>query len=150
FNFLGLTVDCIDKHEPHSEARQQAYKANITYGTNNEFGFDYLRDNMVRNTNELVQGKLHFAMVDEVDSVLVDDARTPLIISGPIPKGDEQEFFALKPRIHSLVEAQKRKANQFLIDAKKQIEQGKTDEKTGGLSLLRAHRALPRYAPLIK
>jgi preprotein translocase subunit SecA len=150
FNFLGLTVDCIDKHEPHSEARQQAYKANITYGTNNEFGFDYLRDNMVRNTNELVQGKLHFAMVDEVDSVLVDDARTPLIISGPIPKGDEQEFFALKPRIYSLVEAQKRKANQFLIDAKKLIEQGKTDEKTGGLSLLRAHRALPRYAPLIK
>jgi len=150
FNFLGLTIDCIDKHEPHSEGRQQAYKANITYGTNNEFGFDYLRDNMVRNPNELVQGKLHFAMVDEVDSVLIDDARTPLIISGPIPKGDEQEFFALKPRIHSLVEAQKRKVNQFLNDAKKQIEQGKTDEKTGGLSLLRAHRALPRYAPLIK
>jgi preprotein translocase subunit SecA len=150
FNFLGLTIDCIDKHEPHSEGRQQAYKANITYGTNNEFGFDYLRDNMVRNPNELVQGKLHFAMVDEVDSVLIDDARTPLIISGPIPKGDEQEFFALKPRIHSLVEAQKRKVNQFLNDAKKLISEGKSDEKTGGLALLRAHRALPRYAPLIK
>lgn len=150
FNFLGLTVDCIDKYEPHSEGRQNAYKAHIAYGTNNEFGFDYLRDNMVRSTNELVQGKLHFAMVDEVDSVLVDDARTPLIISGPTPKGDEQEFFALKPRIHSLVEAQKRKVNQFLNDAKKQIEQNKTDEKTGGLSLLRAHRALPKYAPIIK
>jgi preprotein translocase subunit SecA len=150
FNFLGLTVDCIDKHEPHSPERQQAYKASITYGTNNEFGFDYLRDNMVRTPGELVQGKLHYAMVDEVDSVLVDDARTPLIISGPIPKGDEQEFHALKPRIHSLVEAQKRRVNQFLNDAKKQITDGKSDEKTGGLSLLRAHRALPRYAPLIK
>ncbi len=150
FNFLGLTVDCIDKYEPHSPERKQAYKAHITYGTNNEFGFDYLRDNMSRNPNELVQGKLHYAMVDEVDSVLVDDARTPLIISGPVPKGDEQEFHQMKPRIQSLVEAQKRKVNQFLNDAKKLISEGKTDEKTGGLALLRAHRALPRYAPLIK
>lgn len=150
FNFLGLTVDCIDKWEPHSEERQAAYNASITYGTNNEFGFDYLRDNMVRNTHELVQKKLHFAMVDEVDSVLVDDARTPLIISGPIPKGDEQQFFQLKPRIQQLVDAQKRKSHQFLSEAKKQIEAGKTDEKTGGLALLRAHRALPKYGPLIK
>lgn len=150
YHFLGLTVDCIDKHEPHSPQRQQAYKAHITYGTNNEFGFDYLRDNMVRSPNELVQRKLHYAMVDEVDSVLIDDARTPLIISGPVPKGDEQEFYTLKPRIHSLVEAQKRKVNQFLNDAKKLIAEGKTDEKTGGLALLRAHRALPKYAPLIK
>jgi preprotein translocase subunit SecA len=150
YNFLGLTVDCIDKYEPHSPERQQAYKAHITYGTNNEFGFDYLRDNMVRTPGELVQGKLHYAMVDEVDSVLIDDARTPLIISGPVPKGDEQEFYSLKPRIQSLVEAQKRKVNQFLNEAKKLIAEGKSDEKTGGLALLRAHRALPKYAPLIK
>ena len=97
FQFLGLTVDCIDKYQPNSEERRQAYKCDIIYGTNNEFGFDYLRDNMAREVSELVQGKHHFAMVDEVDSVLIDEARTPLIISGPIPKGDEHEFHDLKP-----------------------------------------------------
>src|SRR4051812_31908896 len=108
FNFLGITVDCIDKHEPHTDERKNAYLADITYGTNNEFGFDYLRDNMVRSPEEQVQRKLHYAMVDEVDSVLIDDARTPLIISGPVPQGDEQMFHALKPRIERLVAAQKK------------------------------------------
>lgn len=107
FQFHGLSVDCIDFHEPNSDERRKAYASDIIYGTNNEFGFDYLRDNMARSTDELVQRKHHFAMVDEVDSVLIDDARTPLIISGPVPKGDEQEYFALKPRIERLVEAQK-------------------------------------------
>src|SRR6187431_1819768 len=113
FEWLGLTVDCIDKHEPNSEARRKAYLCDITYGTNNEFGFDYLRDNMVHSKDEMVQRKHHFAMVDEVDSVLIDDARTPLIISGPVPKGDQQEFLALKPRIERIVEAQKRVVNNF-------------------------------------
>ncbi len=149
-NFLGLTVDCIDKYEPNSEERRNAYNADVTYGTNNEFGFDYLRDNMTRSPEELVQRKHHYAMVDEVDSVLVDDARTPLIISGPVPKNDIQEYMVLKPRIERLVEAQKKAVNNFLNQAKKEIESGKTDEKTGGLSLLRAHRGLPRYKPLIK
>ena len=107
FNFLGLRVDCIDKYQPHSDERIHAYGADITYGTNNEFGFDYLRDNMVRNPEELVQRKHHFAMVDEVDSVLVDDARTPLIISGQIDSSDEKEFYELKPRIQKLFETQK-------------------------------------------
>lgn len=149
-NFLGLTVDCIDKYEPNSEERRNAYNADVTYGTNNEFGFDYLRDNMTRSPEELVQRKHHFAMVDEVDSVLVDDARTPLIISGPVPKSDIQEYMLLKPRIERLVEAQKKAVNGFLIQAKKDIEAGKTDEKAGGLALLRAHRGLPRIKPLIK
>lgn len=149
-NFLGLTVDCIDKYEPNSEERRNAYNADITYGTNNEFGFDYLRDNMTRSPEELVQRKHHFAMVDEVDSVLVDDARTPLIISGPVPKNDIQEFMVLKPRIERLVEAQKKAVNNFLNQAKKDIEAGKTGEKDGGLALLRAHRGFPRYKPLIK
>src|SRR5688572_18779530 len=139
FEFLGLTVDCIDKHEPNSDARRAAYNSDIVYGTNNEFGFDYLRDNMVHSPDEMVQRKHHFAMVDEVDSVLIDDARTPLIISGPVPKGDQQEFLALKPRIEKIVEAQKRVTNTFLIEAKKKIDQGKDDENTGGLALLRAH-----------
>ncbi|MDX2000853.1 MAG: preprotein translocase subunit SecA [Chitinophagales bacterium] len=150
FQFLGLTVDCIDKYQPNSEERKQAYLADITYGTNNEFGFDYLRDNMARNPSELVQRKHHFAMVDEVDSVLIDDARTPLIISGPVPKGEEQEFEALKPRIVKLYEAQKRAVNGFLTEAKRQIESGKAGEKDGGLALLRAHRGLPKAGPLIK
>jgi len=150
YQFLGITVDCIDKYQPHSVERRKAYNADITYGTNNEFGFDYLRDNMSRSPEELVQRKLHFAMVDEVDSVLIDDARTPLIISGPVPKGDQQEFYTLKPRIQKLVEAQKRAVNQFLTDAKKLIEQGKDDENTGGLALLRAHRGLPKNKALIK
>ncbi len=152
FNFLGLTVDCIDKHEPHTEGRKNAYLADITYGTNNEFGFDYLRDNMVRAADEQVQRKLHFAMVDEVDSVLIDDARTPLIISGPVPKGEEQMFQELKPRIERLVAAQKRAAQQFLLDAKKMIAEGNTGPKEGegGLALLRAHRGLPKNSALIK
>ena len=114
FEWLGLTVDCIDKHQPNSEERRKAYLADITYGTNNEFGFDYLRDNMVHTPEEMVQRKHHFAMVDEVDSVLIDDARTPLIISGPVGRDDTtQQFFELKPRIEKLVEAQKRSINHF-------------------------------------
>ncbi len=148
FQFLGLTVDCIDKHQPNSEERRQAYKCDIIYGTNNEFGFDYLRDNMAREVGELVQGKHHFAMVDEVDSVLIDEARTPLIISGPIPKGDEHEFHELKPRIAKLVDAQKKEVSQFLLEAKKHITEG--NEKDGGLPLFRAFRGLPKYKPLIK
>lgn len=151
FEWLGLRVDCIDKHEPNSEARRNAYLADITYGTNNEFGFDYLRDNMVHTPGEMVQRKHHFAMVDEVDSVLIDDARTPLIISGPIGHvTGEQQFFELKPRIEKLVEAQKRATNQFLNDAKKKIAEGNDDPKDGGLSLFRAHRGLPKNNALIK
>src|SRR5450432_4414836 len=116
FEWLGLTVDCIDKHQPNSEERRKAYLADITYGTNNEFGFDYLRDNMVHTPEEMVQRKHHYAMVDEVDSVLIDDARTPLIISGPVGRDDTtQQFFELKPRIEKLVDAQKRAIIQFLI-----------------------------------
>jgi preprotein translocase subunit SecA len=148
FQFHGLTVDCIDKHEPNSLARRNAYLADITYGTNNEFGFDYLRDNMAREPEELVQRAHHFAMVDEVDSVLIDEARTPLIISGPVPRGDEHEFYDLKPRIHKLVEAQKKLINQYINDAKRLIADG--NEKDGGLALFRAHRAMPKYKPLIK
>ncbi|MES2379647.1 MAG: preprotein translocase subunit SecA [Bacteroidota bacterium] len=148
FEFHGLRVDCIDYHEPNSEARRNAYLADITYGTNNEFGFDYLRDNMARDKEELVQRKHHFAMVDEVDSVLVDDARTPLIISGPVPKGDDQQFFALKPRVERLVNAQKQVFNMVLADAKKLIAAG--DEKNGGFKLLQAHRAMPKNTALIK
>jgi preprotein translocase subunit SecA len=151
FEWLGLRVDCIDKHEPNSEARRNAYLADITYGTNNEFGFDYLRDNMVHTPEEMVQRKHHFAMVDEVDSVLIDDARTPLIISGPVGHNTgEQQFFELKPRIEKLVEAQKRAANQFLNEAKKKITEGNDDPKDGGLALFRAHRGLPKNSALIK
>ncbi len=151
FEWLGLRVDCIDKHEPNTEARRNAYLADITYGTNNEFGFDYLRDNMVHTPEEMVQRKHHFAMVDEVDSVLIDDARTPLIISGPIGHvTGEQQFFELKPRIEKLVEAQKRAANQFLNEAKKKIGEGNDDPKDGGLALFRAHRGLPKNNALIK
>ncbi|MBS1487852.1 MAG: preprotein translocase subunit SecA [Bacteroidetes bacterium] len=148
FQFHGLNVDCIDKHEPNSAERRNAYRADITYGTNNEFGFDYLRDNMAREPEELVQRGHHYAMVDEVDSVLIDEARTPLIISGPIPRGDEHEFYELKPRINKVVEAQKKMVNQFLNDAKKQLSEG--DEKEAGVSLFRAQRAMPKYKPLIK
>ncbi|MEZ4886934.1 MAG: preprotein translocase subunit SecA [Chitinophagales bacterium] len=152
FQFLGLTVDCIDKYRSHSDERKKAYRADITYGTNNEFGFDYLRDNMVRNPNELVQGKHHYAMVDEVDSVLIDDARTPLIISGPVEKGDEHQYDDLKPRIQRLYDAQKKLVSKYLIDAKKKIKEGNTgvEEGGGGLDLLRAFRGLPKYKPLIK
>ena len=148
FEFHGLTVDCVDKHEPNSDERRKAYLADITYGTNNEFGFDYLRDNMARDPQELVQRKHHYAMVDEVDSVLIDEARTPLIISGPIPKGDEHEFYDLKPRIAKLVDAQKRLVQQFLIEAKKLL--GEDNEKDGGLPLFRVYRGLPKHKPLIK
>ena len=150
FEWLGLTVDCIDKHQPNSEERRKAYASDIIYGTNNEFGFDYLRDNMVHNPDEMVQGKHHFAMVDEVDSVLIDDARTPLIISGPIPRGDQQEFDQLKPRVEKILEAQKRVTNSFLIEAKKKIAEGNDDPKDGGLALYRAHRGLPKNSALIK
>lgn len=151
FEWLGLTVDCIDKHAPNSEARRQAYLADIIYGTNNEFGFDYLRDNMVHSPSERVQRKHHFAMVDEVDSVLIDDARTPLIISGPVGKDDNtQQFFELKPRIEKLVEMQKRAVNQFLNEARKKIAEGKDDAKDGGLALFRAYRGLPKNSALIK
>lgn len=151
FEWLGLVVDCIDKHEPNSEARRNAYLADITYGTNNEFGFDYLRDNMVHTPEEMVQRKHHFAMVDEVDSVLIDDARTPLIISGPVGHvTGEQQFFELKPRIEKLVDAQKRATNQFLNEAKKKIGEGNDDPKDGGLALFRSHRGLPKNHALIK
>ncbi len=148
FQFHGLQVDCIDKHEPNSNERRDAYRADICYGTNNEFGFDYLRDNMARETEELVQRGHHYAMVDEVDSVLIDEARTPLIISGPIPRGDEHEFYDLKPRINKVVDAQKKLVNQYLNDAKKLLADG--NEKEGGLPLFRAYRAMPKYKPLIK
>ena len=150
FEFHGLRVDCIDKHEPNSESRRQAYAADITYGTNNEFGFDYLRDNMSQTPGQLVQRKLHFAMVDEVDSVLIDDARTPLIISGPVPFGDQHEFYELKPRIERLVSAQKDYVTRALNEAKKLINEGKTGTDEGGLALLRAHRGLPKNKALIK
>ncbi len=151
FEWLGLTVDCIDKHEPNSESRRKAYLADITYGTNNEFGFDYLRDNMVHSPDEMVQRKHHYAMVDEVDSVLIDDARTPLIISGPIGRQDNiEQFFELKPRIEKLVEAQKRATNQFLNEAKKKIAEGNDDPKDGGLALFRSQRGLPKNNALIK
>ena len=148
FEFHGLTVDCIDKHDSNSKERINAYKADITYGTNNEFGFDYLRDNMVRESSELVQREHNFAMVDEVDSVLIDEARTPLIISGPVPRGDDHEFFDLKPRIQKLFDLQKKLVTQYLTEAKRLISEG--NESDGGLSLFRAHRGLPKYKPLIK
>lgn len=148
FQFHGLTIDCIDKHEPNSPERRKAYQADIVYGTNNEFGFDYLRDNMSREPQELVQRAHHYAMVDEVDSVLIDEARTPLIISGPIPRGDEHEFYDLKPRIFKLVEAQKKLVNEYLNSARKLIASG--NEKEGGLALFRAFRSMPKHKPLIK
>ncbi len=151
FEWLGLRVDCIDKHQPNTVARRNAYAADITYGTNNEFGFDYLRDNMVHNPSEMVQRKHHYAMVDEVDSVLIDDARTPLIISGPVGHDDNtQQFFDLKPRIEKLVEAQRRAVNTFLNEAKKKISEGNDDPKDGGLALFRAQRGLPKNSALIK
>ncbi|MBE7172177.1 MAG: preprotein translocase subunit SecA [Williamsia sp.] len=150
FEWLGITVDCIDKHQPNSEERRTAYHADITYGTNNEFGFDYLRDNMVHSPVEMVQRKHHFAMVDEVDSVLIDDARTPLIISGPVPRGDDQQYHVLRPRVQQLVEAQKQVVNKSLTEAKKKIGEGNDDPKDGGLALMRAHRGLPKSGALIK
>ncbi|MFM7618976.1 MAG: preprotein translocase subunit SecA [Bacteroidota bacterium] len=155
YEFHGLTVDCIDKHQPNSDARRNAYAADITFGTNNEFGFDYLRDNMAVEAAHLVQRKHHFAIIDEVDSVLIDEARTPLIISGPTPKGDQQEFDALKPKVQLLVNAQKTAVNDFLTLAKKKLQPesatpSKEDIQEGGMALLRAHRGLPRTKALIK
>lgn len=161
YQFHGLSVDCIDKHRPNSLERRNAYLADITFGTNNEFGFDYLRDNMAGHVDDLVQRKHHFAIVDEVDSVLIDDARTPLIISGPTPKGDEHEFHELKPRIEKVVNAQKQYVQQCLNDAKKMLNaainnppEDKNEAKRlleeGGIALLRAHRGLPKNRALIK
>ena len=150
FQWLGLKVDCIDKHQPNSEARRNAYMADITYGTNNEFGFDYLRDNMVHTAEEMVQRKHHYAMVDEVDSVLIDDARTPLIISGPIENANEQQYHIHKPRVHQLYQEQEKVVRASLNEAKKMIEAGDDEPKKGGLFLLRAYRGLPKYGPLIK
>ena len=148
YQFHGLTIDCIDLHQPNSDARRKAYQSSITYGTNNEFGFDYLRDNMVTSPTELVQGELNFAIVDEVDSVLVDDARTPLIISGPVPQGDRQEFDVLKPSVDRIVEIQKKTVSAIFNEAKKLIANGNT--KDGGFKLLQAYRGLPKSRPLIK
>ena len=153
FQFLLLTIDCIDKYKPHSPERIAAYRCDITYGTNNEFGFDYLRDNMVRDNDELVQKRHHYAMVDEVDSVLVDDARTPLIISGPVPQGlEEQEYLELNPKIEKLFSVQRQMATEYLADAKRCIRDGNTghNEGEGGMALFRVYRALPKYRPLIK
>ena len=160
YQFHGLSVDCIDKHRPNSAERRAAYMADITFGTNNEFGFDYLRDNMAGSVGDLVQRKHHFAIVDEVDSVLIDDARTPLIISGPTPKGDEHEFHVLKPRIERVVQAQKDYVQQCLVEAKKKLTvindpsndkaKDKSDLEEGGIALLRAFRGLPKNRPLIK
>lgn len=148
YEFHGLSVDCIDKHQPNSEARRKAYNCDITYGTNNEFGFDYLRDNMAIAPDDLVQRKHHYAIVDEVDSVLIDDARTPLIISGPVPKGEDQMFEEYKPKVEKLVNAQRSLITQLLTDARKLISEGNTEE--GGKLLLRAHKGWPKYKPLIK
>ena len=153
FEFLFLTIDCIDKYRPHSPERKKAYNCDITYGTNNEFGFDYLRDNMVRNESEKVQGKHHYTMVDEVDSVLVDDARTPLIISGPVPEGsEEQEYYSLRPKVQKLFDVQKKQATEYLAEAKKLFKAGNSGNQEGdaGMALLRAFRSLPKYRPLIK
>ena len=148
YMFHGLSVDCIDKHQPNSDARKKAYACNITFGTNNEFGFDYLRDNMAMSQKDLVQRKHHFAIVDEVDSVLIDDARTPLIISGPVPKGEDQQFMEYKPLVERLYANQKTLVTQLLNEAKKLIAEG--NEKDGGVLLFRAYKGYPKYKPLIK
>jgi len=148
FYFHGLTVDCIDKHEPNTDERREAYNCDITYGTNNEFGFDYLRDNMARSIEDLVQRKHNFAIVDEVDSVLIDDARTPLIISGPTPQGDKHEFNEYKPRVEKIVNVQRQYIQTCITEAKKLVSEGK--EKEAGIPLLRAYRGLPKNSALIK
>lgn len=149
YMFHGLSVDCIDKHEPNSDARKRAYNCDITFGTNNEFGFDYLRDNMAVNMTDIVQRKHHYAIVDEVDSVLIDDARTPLIISGPVAKAqDDEQYMEFRPYVESLYQKQRTLVTQVLNDAKKAIAAGKEDE--GGMLLLRAYKGLPKYQPLIK
>jgi preprotein translocase subunit SecA len=148
FEFHGLTVDCIDKHQPNSESRRKAYQADVTYGTNNEFGFDYLRDNMAISPNDLVQRKHHYAIVDEVDSVLIDDARTPLIISGPVPRGEDQSFEEFKPQVEKLVTIQRNLVTNMLAEAKKLISDRKTEE--GGFKMLQSFKGLPKNKPLIK
>ncbi len=148
YMFHGLSVDCIDRHQPNSAARRRAYQADITFGTNNEFGFDYLRDNMASSPKDLVQRKHHFAIVDEVDSVLIDDARTPLIISGPVPKGEDQMFEQYRPAIENLYNLQKNLVTALLAEARQLIAEGKNDE--GGVKLYRTHKGLPKYKPLIK
>ena len=151
YEFHGLSVDCIDKHRPNSPERRKAYAADITFGTNNEFGFDYLRDNMANNPAELVQRQHNYAIVDEVDSVLIDDARTPLIISGPVPKGDDQQFEQLCPRIEQLVAKQKVLATNYLTEAKRLLKsEDKKDQEDGALALFRSYKALPKNQPLIK
>ena len=155
YMFHGLSVDCIDKHQPNSEARRKAYQADITFGTNNEFGFDYLRDNMAISPSDLVQRAHNYAIVDEVDSVLIDDARTPLIISGPVPKGDDQMFEEYQPLVERLVNVQKQLATQYLAEAKQKISEGreKNDQKLmdeGFLALYRSHKSMPKNKPLIK
>ncbi len=151
YQFHGLSVDCIDKHQPNSDARRRAYLADITFGTNNEFGFDYLRDNMASSPKDLVQRKHNYAIVDEVDSVLIDDARTPLIISGPVPKGEDQLFEQLRPLVERLVEVQRKLATQYLTEAKKLIaSEDQKDVEAGFLSLYRSHKALPKNNALIK
>ena len=148
YEFHGLLVDCIDKHQPNSEDRRKAYRADITFGTNNEFGFDYLRDNMAISAADLVQRPHNFSIVDEVDSVLVDDARTPLIISGPIPRGENQQFMELKPKVEKIIGAQRQLVNSIIADARKHLNDGETEK--GGLSLLRAFKGLPRNKAIIK
>ncbi len=148
YEFHGLTVDCIDKHQPNSEARRKAYNCDITFGTNNEFGFDYLRDNMAHSPGELVQRKHNYSIVDEVDSVLVDDARTPLIISGPIPKGDDQEFAEYKPKVEKLITVQRTLVTSIFTEARRLLSEGDTEK--AGFKLLQAHKGLPKYKPLIK
>ena len=155
YMFHGLTVDCIDKHQPNSHERRMAYQADITFGTNNEFGFDYLRDNMANSPDDLVQRAHNYAIVDEVDSVLIDDARTPLIISGPVPKGDDQMFEEYQPLVEKLVDVQRKLATQFLAEAKQKITEGKAKNdakliEEGFLSLYRSHKSLPKNKPLIK
>ena len=151
YMFHGLSVDCIDRHQPNSDARRQAYLADITFGTNNEFGFDYLRDNMAISPKDLVQRQHNYAIVDEVDSVLIDEARTPLIISGPVPKGDDQLFEQLRPQVERLVEAQKKLATQYLADAKRLIASNdKKEQEEGFLALYRSHKCLPKNKALIK
>ena len=148
YEFHGLSVDCIDKHQPNSEARRKAYMADITFGTNNEYGFDYLRDNMASSPKDLVQRKHHYAIVDEVDSVLIDDARTPLIISGPVPKGDDQLFEQYRPSIEHLYSLQKNLVTSLVAESRKLFAEGNADE--GGVLLYRAHKGLPKYKPIIK
>ena len=151
YMFHGLSVDCIDKHQPNSDARRKAYAADITFGTNNEFGFDYLRDNMAISPSDLVQRMHNYAIVDEVDSVLIDDARTPLIISGPIPKGEDQMFEEFCPKVEELYKAQRALATQLLSEAKRKIASANKDERReGALLLYRCFKGLPKNTPLIK